>query len=355
MDHEHRFEDVWPGLEKQLRETLARRRVSREASEDILQETALRLLRNWSRVRPDSVWAFALTVSLNIVRDEARKRERRDRIVLPSAADPDPEHEAMVRLELDRVRAALSSMNHRQREILLSEIGEGALAEASTPALKMARMRARRRLRALINGASGYVTLGATRARKSLQGADLAIANSAGSFVGRLAAAAVVTAVAVPSFSTPAASTHVPAGASSRESDRGPTEARVPSQGPRIHQQIAPDATQRVPIGSRGDRERRPRRLNQHFGVVHTDGESVWIGDEPQAGPYGVHKTVAQTIGDSEAAITVRVRYDAAECTNAYLERPHAPCADPGSARAGVKVRIGQERARLRVTPDDVN
>src|SRR5688500_12645238 len=174
----HTFEDAWPELERGLREALTRRRIPVDAREDILQDTALRLLRSWDRVRPESVWAFALTIALNIVRDEARKKERRDRTTMERpAAVCDPEHEALVRLELSRVRAALASMNDRQRSILLSEVGEATLVDLSTPALKMARMRARRRLRSLIEGASGYAAFSAGKLRRWIQEVDVGFAN----------------------------------------------------------------------------------------------------------------------------------------------------------------------------------
>ena len=112
--------------------------------------------------------------------------------VTMSAAVCDPEHEALVRLELSRVRAALASMNDRQRSILLSEVGEATLVDVSTPALKMARMRARRRLRSLIEGASGYAAFSAGKLRRWIQEIDVGFANAAASIAVQVTAVLAV-------------------------------------------------------------------------------------------------------------------------------------------------------------------
>ncbi|HET7483356.1 MAG TPA: sigma factor, partial [Actinomycetota bacterium] len=119
------FEDEWPRIERYLRDVLARRRIPRDELEDVVQDTALRLFRAWDRVRPETAASFALTISLNLVRDDARRRTRRENMPLPvEAPQGDIEQEALARIELARVRMALDRMNESQRSVLLAEVGE---------------------------------------------------------------------------------------------------------------------------------------------------------------------------------------------------------------------------------------
>ena len=342
------FETSWPELEKQLRDALTRRRVPVDAREDVLQETALRLLRSWDRVRPESMWAFALTVALNIVRDEARKRERRDHSVIESPIhEHDAEHEALVRIELERVRVALASMPERQRSILLGEVGEAAHAGVSTPALKMARMRARRRLRSLIEDVSGFVALPFLRMRRWLHDADAGVANTAASMAVRLAAVATVSAMAIPAVT---------------DGPVGPRAGRGRVEAPRTDPDEAARRSHivhRIPTGSKLGHALRPElngaaalpgkardAVNEHFGVVHKEGDSITLGGEEQVGPYGVEKFVSQSVGESEMEAELRARYDAARCTNRFLQRPHSPCPRKGRLRGRIGAAIDDREKR---------
>ena len=352
MDHlETPFESAWPALERKLRAGLAARRVPPDALEDVLQETALRLLRSWGRVRGETLWAFTLTVALNIVRDDARKRQRRENVPVEDLPpDRDPEHEALVRMELDRVRAALASMNEKQRAILLSEVGEAAMPEGSAGGIKMARMRARQRLRALIEDASAFVGVMGVRARRWADQIDTSIANAAASLTVRLSAAAVASAVAVPALlgGGPLATTEWPAA----ESDT----ASVP------HSRRSP-----VALAERGRREgewgravtgsirlsERDRRegpgLNEHFGPIHRDGTNVTVEDEEQIGPYGVDHRVAEVVGGNQLAARFQARYDAAKCWKKFFETPQAGCREPGQGRSHVLVQANGQRRGLGV------
>ena len=349
MDQETRFENSWPALERQLRDVLRRRGVPVDAREDVLQETALRLLRSWERIRPESLWAFALTIALNVVRDEARRKERRDRTPLESAiVDRDPEHEALVRLELARVKAALESMTERQRTILLSEVGEATIVDSTTPALKMARMRARRRLRSLIEGASGYAALPIIRTRRWLQDADVGLANTAASLAVQIAAIVALSGAGLPSTigppSTPGGESDSGSGHTATAADPflSDEDAVLPDAGER---ELRPDlATRRLTM----ERERGPG-LNEHFGFVHKNGDSILVDDDAQVGPYGAHHTVAQTIAGSTVIAEAKARYEAADCVNEFLRERHAPCGDPGAGRGRLRTAVEEERHTIRV------
>ena len=360
MEKKRSFEATWPELEVQLRSALTRRRVPFDAREDVLQETALRLLRSWDRILPESLWAFALTVALNIVRDEARKKDRRDRVVIDDIhVERDPEHEALVRIELERVRVALTSMTERQREILLAEVGEAPLASAvaGTAALKMARMRARRRLRSLIEGVSGYASLSMLRLRRWFNDLDAGMANGAASFAVQVAAVVALSSMPLPgTIDGPLDARQRPSGHVTRTA-----EAATAGTVQTLSQPSAPDALSdelRYAMTStmRGTavalRTEKKQELNQHFGVVHKEGDSIHLGGEEQVGPYGAHKWVSQVVGDSELGAGGRVRYDPDNCVNEFLRRPHSPCSRPGSLRARVRAVVEDKKHDIDVASD---
>lgn len=338
------FEERWPELEVQLRAALTRRRIPIDAREDVLQETALRLLRSWDRVRPESLWAFALTVALNIVRDEARKKERHERSCFESPMlERDPEHEAIVRIELDRVRVALTTMTERQRTVLLGEIGE-AVHQASTPAQKMARMRARRRLRSLIEDVSGVVALPAMKLRRWVQDADTALANTAATWAMRLASMGTVAVVAVPAaIGSPSGSSPDPTGSGTGiVRDRGSTPVEGTTLARRSNRLELPVLL--GPVGRAAKVRAKDDEMNQHFGVIHKEGDSIVLGGDEQVGPYGIHQKVAQSVGDSRIGAELKARYDAARCLNKFLQRPHSPCPRGGRFRGRISAVVDNER-----------
>jgi DNA-directed RNA polymerase specialized sigma24 family protein len=148
-DMQRKLEEQWPALATQLRSFLARRGTPYSRREDIVQETAARLVSMWERVdqqRP--AWPLVKTIALNLIRDEARKRL--EEIPTEELEMPSLDHEAsmMARLELSRVRVALGVLPDSQRGALLAEMGE--VSSTRTDADKMLRLRARKRLRQLM-------------------------------------------------------------------------------------------------------------------------------------------------------------------------------------------------------------
>ena len=65
-------------------------------------------------------------------------------------APEDVEASVLARADLDRIYVALSLLTERQREVLLAELGIGDTDAGSSASLKMLRMRARRRLRDIL-------------------------------------------------------------------------------------------------------------------------------------------------------------------------------------------------------------
>ena len=331
------FEEAWPALEKRLRGALAGRRVPADFRDDILQETGLRLFRNWSNVRPDSSWAFALTIALNLVRDEMRRRERQDPTRLETPTHHrDAEQDALVRIELQRVSDAMATMSARQRSILLAEIGERSHAEIEGAALKMARMRARRRLRSMLEQASGFVLLGVDRVRR-LVGTSDASYTGAFSAMGRPVAVASLTALGVLGALGPDASSLSKGGL------LGP--------GPR--------ATQAISIADpKNQQELRAATAHE---TVRDDAEQIvtserepdtddGIGIDPsetEIPPYEAeHEVAPSTFGENETRVGVRVTHEGTECEDT---QPTSVCTGGGAVAVTATIAAGGEERQITV------
>jgi RNA polymerase sigma factor (sigma-70 family) len=154
------FESEWPDTAKRLKSALVRRRIPYSVIDDLVQETALRLYQKKDWLDPErGTWPLAFTVAMNILKDQLRSETRRQALTpLAPAAEPDPEAVALARIELTRVREALDLLPESQRSVLLAEIGGSFSADSrSSAAVKMLRMRARKRLRLLTQEASGIL------------------------------------------------------------------------------------------------------------------------------------------------------------------------------------------------------
>ncbi|HEX2296293.1 MAG TPA: sigma-70 family RNA polymerase sigma factor [Actinomycetota bacterium] len=166
----HDFEQQWPDLARRLDTMLAGKRVPPHKRDDIVQETGLRLFRMWDQVDPERpLWALVVTIALNLLRDEARKRPEREvlGLVPDRAADQDVERAGLARLEWRRVQSAMTKLSPDHRSILMAELGDEYAPSSRGPnATKMLRMRARRRLSALLDVASASGVLVAVKVRR---------------------------------------------------------------------------------------------------------------------------------------------------------------------------------------------
>lgn len=165
------FEVEWPPVAARLEAGLRRRRVPAPMVEDLVQETGLRLFEIWHRVDPArELWPLALTIALNMLRDHIRADNRRQEVAVPeSLMEDDTETAALARVELARVQENLVQLTAAQRSALLAEVGAGNGSEVSASATKMLRLRARKRLRALMDGASGVVAAAGSVAQRALR------------------------------------------------------------------------------------------------------------------------------------------------------------------------------------------
>jgi DNA-directed RNA polymerase specialized sigma24 family protein len=140
---------------------LCRKGVTGGDVDDLVQEAALRLYRTWDQVDPTrDPWPLVSTITLNLVRDRARPRPIREIAAdhVPELADSyEVERAGLARIELGRVENALAMLSASHRMALLSEIGDGATTTADSEATRMLRMRARRRLAAILEKASAIL------------------------------------------------------------------------------------------------------------------------------------------------------------------------------------------------------
>lgn len=117
MDFDGLFQRLYPSLYRYLHRLTG----DADAAEDIAQESFVRLLKQnlpEAEVRP---WLF--TVATNLVRDRARKSERRQRLLtgapslIKPTALPDEDVERAERIQ--RVRTVLEKLPERDRQLLL--------------------------------------------------------------------------------------------------------------------------------------------------------------------------------------------------------------------------------------------
>jgi RNA polymerase sigma-70 factor (ECF subfamily) len=115
------FDDLFQRLYPSLYRYLERLTGDADAAEDIAQEAFVRLLRQ--PLPEDEVRPWLFTVAMNLVRDRARKTERRQRLLsgapplVTSGQLPDDHVEQSERIQV--VRAVLEKLPDRDRQLLL--------------------------------------------------------------------------------------------------------------------------------------------------------------------------------------------------------------------------------------------
>ena len=117
MDFDGLFQRLYPSLYRYLHRLTG----DADAAEDIAQETFVRLLRQ--KLPEDEVRPWLFTVAMNLVRDRARKTERRQRLLTnaPSLVKPAtlPDEDVETAERILRVRAVLERLSERDRQLLL--------------------------------------------------------------------------------------------------------------------------------------------------------------------------------------------------------------------------------------------
>jgi RNA polymerase sigma-70 factor, ECF subfamily len=117
VDFDAVFEDLYPSLFRYLHRLTG----DGDVAEDIAQEAFVRLLRQELPEKEVRPWLF--TVAMNLVRDRARKTERRQRL-LTTAPDlvtraPLPDEDMERAERITAVRTVLDRIPERDRQLLL--------------------------------------------------------------------------------------------------------------------------------------------------------------------------------------------------------------------------------------------
>lgn len=198
MDAGEFFAVGWPELVPRLRSMLARAGAPGAERDDLVQETALRLLGMWGSVDPARpVEPLARRIAMNAWRDQWRRLGEREVLgeVPELAAEVDTERAALARVEVGEVSRALSALPVGTAEVLrlaAAEFEGGGPRVAVTASVRMARTRARRALAACLKVASAVVLAALAGVRWLTRPVTVATG------VGALAAFACMLALAVP-------------------------------------------------------------------------------------------------------------------------------------------------------------
>ena len=156
------LESVWPEVEARLRSMLRRRGVRHHDIDEVVQETAARVIS--TRVHyddADDLFRWASVVGGRLAIDVHRRGARFSDEELPDRPDPvDVAMAAEHRVVLGAVRTRLPELSKRDQEMLLSSFhDEAARGRRESVRIAVARHRARNRLRLLLDGLAGGAIL----------------------------------------------------------------------------------------------------------------------------------------------------------------------------------------------------
>jgi DNA-directed RNA polymerase specialized sigma24 family protein len=262
MDADEYFAETWPEVAPRLRAALARAGAPVADREDLVQETAIRLLGMWQSVdwgRP--LEPLARTIALNLWRDQWRKTGRRELLgdLVEQAAAADTERAALARVQVGEVSRALRSLPSTTASVLRAAAAEtesGSVLAPATSALRMARTRARRALLACVKVAS-VVVVGVGAASRAL-----ARAATPAAALGAIATLACLLTLAAP-VGRP--------GLSAGEAPDVAPAADTPGIKP-IPRSLPPAA---VPVGAGSLAHRHPSASPTPYYVIDTGAGSV--------------------------------------------------------------------------------
>lgn len=193
-DQQNQFEAEWPPLARRLQAMLRRKGLSDWLVEDVVQETGCRLIRMWNQVdRAKPLWPLVTTIALNHLRDETRKGSWKELIgVVPdSPSGENVESRGIARLELRELGGAMSRLNDSQRSVLIAEVTDAPSSGADPSAIRMLRMRARKRLHQLMDQASVLGVTAGMQLRRVMRETEVFISKALPLEADRVSAAAL--------------------------------------------------------------------------------------------------------------------------------------------------------------------
>jgi DNA-directed RNA polymerase specialized sigma24 family protein len=317
------FESEWRAVAPSLDRVLTRRGVPAGMREDVMQETALRLYRSWERVDPDRpLLPLAVTIANNIVWDT---RNHRSNVEVPGVVpdlptNQDVEDSGIARLELRRVKDAMGRMSAPHRRVLLAEVGAAEAPEGSRDATKMLRLRARKKMRMLLDAASASAGIVGVRKGlwKVLRGSRRP-AMSAGAPMAAATACGIVALLIVP-------------GTGSIAGD--PFKTAVAPSGVALERVVASDDLRSAPASAPKVSSGRSDRSPSIAKSAHADppAGSYWeIGVGDDGGPVG---------GDAEFGITT---------DPGGVSKPECSVDRPSDHQVGAACRVDAGDQRLEV------
>ena len=301
MDAETFFADEWPQMVPRLRAMLARAGAPAADRDDLVQETAVRLLRTWASIDPErGVEALARTIATNVWRDQWRRHGHREVLgeVPEQVATADTERTAIARLHVLEVSRALASLKPAVAETLriaASEQEDDDRRTVTPASVRMARSRARRALTACLKVASAVAAGCVIGVRWVGRPARSAVTVSA------MAGIALVIALHEPAAGPAPAELHLPGSAAN---------AQAVSAQQRTGVATVAHSTQ---AAIRANSAHRPGRKDVPYYVVHAGpaGAAVFLNVDAQG--HGVRVSRPEpgddkpvcTYGDTPAVPTV--------------------------------------------------
>ena len=346
------FEEVWPELCARLRRALSARRVPAHVIDDLIQETGLRLFKRWENVDPTTVWALTNTIALNLIRDEMRKEEvrRRESNKLSRDNVRTLDDDVLSRLELKRVEKALLKLSATDRQVLLAEWG-GRVASVSPAALKMARMRARRRLRAVLENVSALLPI-PWRLRRAVAESQPSVPP----LLAQLTNIAVAGLVAIGGTGVLGNNDGSPKAALSMAGSTRHMEAAAhldnPAHGSLRHgpgsRTTSDRSLGRDAVAERADAG--TEELNENFGPVRSGDDGLHVGEGGNGlGPYGVEKGAKLEPAGQEASAHAEARYEVPHCDDDIHigGQSDVGCDGPGDASGGAEADAGGQHQEV--------
>lgn len=159
-EHPPTLSEVWPEVAARLAGMLRRRGVDGATVEDIVQETAIRVVRSSVRFTDgDDLFRWVAVVGWRLALDARRKTERTELGAVPDRAGPiDVDHLVEQRSQLDATVRGLDRLSCSDRQAILSGL-KPSTTSSRQEAVRLAvrRHRARARLMALLEGAGAVL------------------------------------------------------------------------------------------------------------------------------------------------------------------------------------------------------
>ena len=351
------FEQEWKRLRPEVVQRLSKLGVERDLVEDITQETGIRLYQRWDHI---DLSKPLLPLAQKIARNRLVDHFRAEARLLP---EPSPvittrsdltEERALSRMQLDAAVRALPNLSDRYRRLLLDD-GRRTPGSPSNTADRTARTRARRRLKALMERASGIAAAPLGGMLRSLtermKRARNALAHVDANLLANALVGAVILITSVPA--TDLERTTNMESAISGVIARGGVDGEVSAEG----RQHVPGGSQHGNLSSTYDEAESTR--GQHPAAPTRRGATLIPGDPSThvnalLGPHGLYYEGRGSIspGDKPIKWRYKIAYKNPECVRrAYGGEVSTDCSGGQTPRGYVEIEHDGEKKRVDYGP----